>query len=65
MHLRNVADCVLYIDNGDGGIPVNPGEKMDVDGRKSWDEHPFVKEGWLEVVDEKPQKSQPEKQAKK
>lgn len=62
MHLRNVANCVLYVDNGDGNIAINPSETLDVDGRKAWDEHLFVKAGWLEVIeDKKPDNKKAEK----
>ena len=56
MELRNVANCILYVDDGDGNVAINPGEVMDVDGRKPWNDHLFVTAGMLEVVEVKQSK---------
>lgn len=64
--LLNLEKCILYVDDGNGNIAINPGETMDVDGRKAWNEHLFVTGGMLEIVeDKKPQEKQSNKKPEK
>lgn len=42
-------------------VAIAPGDSIEVDGRQNWNDHIFIKAGWLEIAEpEKPRrKSKP------
>lgn len=65
MKLKNTRKVQLTVElNGGRKVSFNPGETLDVDGRINWNEHCFVKGGFLvEVEEPKPAKKQKTEQA--
>tara|TARA_B100001063_G_C16779142_1_gene569433 strand:- start:40341 stop:40532 length:192 start_codon:yes stop_codon:yes gene_type:complete len=49
---KDKVDLSVY--DGDARVTIPAGGTADVDGRKNWDENPFVMAGLLQVVEDKP-----------